>query len=111
MSVYFKDKIGINIAGRTNADFTPEMSMTDVIKTLGEPFRKFRTSRGRMLMYLLDMTRKKDKDKANLAFPLILYIEKNRLSKIEDYTSNTIINVVIDEDTHDRVFMITRINK
>lgn len=110
MGVYFRDKVGITIAGRAKTDFTPDMTMRDILASVGVPFRRFRTSRGRLLMYLLDMTGRSDKEKENLTKPLLVYIERNRLVRIDDWTSNVSISVVTDENTHKRHFMIVKAN-
>lgn len=110
MGVYFRDRVGITIDGRAKTDFMPDMSLRDVIATVGEPYRRLRTSHGRLLMYLLDMTGHSDRERDNLSRPLLIYIEKNRLSKIEDWTSGVTITVVMDETTRKRQFMITKNN-
>lgn len=108
MSVYFTDKIGITIAGRGTAQFRPDMTVRDITDSIGEPYKVMRTSRQRIMMYLLDMTGKNNSNKDNLTRPLIIYIDKGRLSRIVDWTSDVHIDVVTDENTRARQFMISK---
>ena len=108
MGVYFTDKIGITIAGRGDAQFWPDMTVREITDSIGEPYKTMRTSRQKMLMYLLDMTGKNNHAKENLTRPLIIYIDKGRISKIVDWTSDVHIDVITDEKTHTRQFMISK---
>ena len=106
MRIRLIDKVGIIISGRGRTEFRPDTTVREIIDNLGEPYKRFRTSRQHILMYLWNMTELSDKD--NLAHPLIIRIEKGRISSIDDCTSNAHIEVVTDENTKERQFLILK---
>ena len=109
MQIHLTYKVGIIISGRGQTEFRPDTTVREIIDNLGEPYKSFRTSKQRILMYLSNMAELSDKD--NLTHPLIIRIEKGRISSIDDCTSNAHIEVVIDENTKERQFLISKFDQ
>ena len=105
MWIHLKNKVGITISGRGQTEFRPDTTVREIIDNLGEPYKSFRTSKQHILMYLSNMAELSDKD--NLIHPLIIRIEKGRISSIDDCTSNAHIEVVTDKNTKERQFLIS----
>ena len=108
MRIHLRDKVTVTISGRGQTEFRPETTVREIIDNLGEPYKSFRTSKQRILMYLSNMTELSDKDKEQ---PLIIRIEKGRIFSIDDCTTNVHIEVVIDENTKERQFLISKFDQ